>query len=223
MIEREDINTLLSTTLRRFLYDNFYSTETMNIGISGTGYAEKLLTQLTLATGMLSGSYCRMNYNFPCFNPYYSTFQACLSFDYNKDVFAFFGFKKFATEPAWNMTESHAGFMLNNPSNNGMIYTSTANDYNQERIPITELDPKRKIIYRIELNKFSYFNMPVVIPYFDGIEIEKLEKKWSVPVQNANYLPLLQDHYLVFYIENKTNQNRYMLLNKIIYTEKYAD
>jgi len=223
MVARSEIIDMFGVKFRRFLFDNFTSTEMLNEAVVQTGSIIKYPFELQLTTGVQTESSAKLYYKSPAFNPKYSELiiKACLSSVDN--VFMFFGFKETASNPSDTMTESHAGFIVKDSK----LYTSTCNGEASrtapEQIFISDIDPTNVKLFKIEYDKFSVKPLPIIYPYFDGFRTEKPERRWSKPVQNATIPPKNKDHYLMAYIENTTGAVKTLRLNHIVYGEEYAD
>jgi len=223
MLSIDELIDLLAVQMRRFLYDNFQSTENIYSAVSQTGEVTTHLSELVLSTGIQEGSTAKIYYNYPAFNPKYSTLIFKLRFDSIDDVFAFIGFKGSVSDPSFNMTESHAGLMINN----GNVYFSTANEDplnpNQQRTRIIGIDPTNVLIYKIIYNKLLIRPTPLIYPYFDGIRAVKTERAWTQPYENGAYTPMNKDHYFVAFIKNSVGLTKRIYLNHVCYGEEYAD
>ncbi len=223
MISTDDVFELFGTQFRRFLYDNFYSTETMNDAVTQTGYVIKYLSELELATGVQEASTAKVYYNFPAFNPHYSKLFFKLQFSSIQNIFAFVGFKETTNTPTFDMTESHAGFMFYN----GSVYSSTGNNDPlnplQQRIFIAGMVPTNNLVYRIIKNRFAYYPLPISEPYFDGIETVVSTRKWGAETLNGSVAPRNQDHYFMAHIENNTGADVQLRIKHVLYGEWYAD
>ena len=223
MVLREDVLNLLAVDFRRFLYDNFQTTETIDDSVIQTGAVNKWLSEIELTTGIQEASTAKIHYNYAAFNPWYSQlfFKARLSSIEN--VFAFIGFKETTDNPTHDMTESHAGLMIYN----GHVYFSTGNgddtNPNQQLTEITGMDATNVLLYRIIFDKFAYRPTPLIYPYFDGIRVVKTERLWSNDYQNGTYTPINKDHYFMAYISNDTGVEKNMKINFVLYGEEYPD
>ena len=219
MVTQSEIIELFGTKFRRFLYDNFSSTEMIGQAVTQTGAITTYLGECELSTGVQESSTAKIYYNKPNFNPWYSTLMFKLQFTSISDIFAFAGLKKTTEDPSLNMTESHIGLMINS----GTVYLSTGDGFNQQRTKITGFDPTNNIIYRIIENRFSWYPLPIRYPYFDGFRYEKPERKWAVDTTNATYPPENQDHYFIAFIKNNVGLDKILRIKHIVYGERYAD
>jgi len=223
MVSRDELLDLFATDFRRFLYDNFYSTETLSRAVTQTGEITKYLSEIELSTGVEEGSSAKIYYNIPAFNPHYGKLFFKLQFSSIQNILAFVGLKETAGDPALDMTESHAGFFFYN----GNVYLSTGDGDEttprQQRIPLTGLTPTNHLIYRIIKDKFAYYPLPLIYPYFDGIRAEKFPREWSNESQCGSVTPKNVDHYFVAFISNNVGLAKALRINFILYGEEYAD
>lgn len=218
---------LVSTHYKHWLHDNFLSTEQISEAVTQTGFITKKLCEIKLETGLQQGSYARINYNNGTFNPLYSVLQMKLKFNSDDSIFAFWGFKEDATNPTFDMTESHAGFMINTEKNVKTMYSSTGNsdplNPAQQRIALSGIDPTNFNIYKIIHNQFWTRPLPIVQPYFGDIRLIRPTRAWGLAATNSTITPMNEIHYVMLYIENKTNAERYIELKHITLGEEYAD
>lgn len=135
------------------------------------------------------------------------------------DCFCFFGFKETLTEPTYNMVESHAGFMISG----GKLYASVADGDHQQRVEIVGIDCTRVQNYKIAYNKFYIQPLPVVEEMLGLPEIISIERIWKLYTTLSNYPPENQVHYIVQYIKNTVNSDKFIRFNRFIYKEIYAD
>ena len=94
--------------LKTFIYDNYYSTEHIELTTLVTGYLHNLLGEMRLTTGVTLGSACMTNYDIASFNPLYAEAIWKLYVSSMDGCFAFWGFKETLSVPTFEMTESHA-------------------------------------------------------------------------------------------------------------------
>jgi len=223
MVEMSELLDLFSTQFRRFVYDNFSTTESMNEAVTQTGEITKYLTEVELATGIQEGSTAKIYYNFPAFNPLYSDMFFKLQFTSIESILAFVGFKKTAADPTFDMTESHAGFMFKD----GSVYASTGDsdllNPRQQRTPISGMVPTNNLVYRIVKDRFATYPVPVIEPYFDGIEAVRTAREWSNDQQNGDVTPENSDHYFILFIKNNTGADKAVRIKFFLYGERYAD
>jgi len=219
MVTQAEILELLGVDFRRFIYDQFLSTEQISEAITQTAEVTRNLCELQLSTGVQQDSECRIYYTKANFNPWYSTliFKANLS-DIT-DTLAFFGMKQSTSNPAWDMAESHAGFFIYEDG----LYASVADGDNQQTIKLTGWTPTNNLLYKIVQNRFSLRPLPIIYPYFDGFRYEKPKRVWSPETTLSSYPPLNQDHYFVAYIKNSTGYTKVLRIKHILYGEEYAD
>lgn len=213
----------LQQKYNHFLVDNFYSTSNLEEVVTQTGTVSKELFELLLSTGVQSGSTSKVYYNKNRFNPHYSKAYFRVKFSELTNAFAFIGFKKTTGDPTWDMTESHSGLMLHS----GKIYLSTGSEEGindeQQRIEISGIDMTKDLIIMIEKNKLFSMPLPQVIPYLDTFRIISPDRVWRLKVTNSTTPPEDVTHYIMFYIENTTNNNKEVLLRHFCYEEEYAD
>jgi len=219
MVSKEDIIELFGTSFRRFLYDNFISTEQINEAVSQTAAVTSYIGELELATGIQEASTCKIYYNRPFFNTLYGPLIWKMQLSSTSDVFVFIGLKSTADDPSFDMTESHAGFMINS----GTFYFSTGDGDNQQRTPLSGFLPTNNIIYKIQGRSFFIYPLPIQYPYFDGFRYEFPVRAWSSQTTNSTYPQENQDHYFVAFIRNTTGANKYLRIKHIVYGEEYAD
>ena len=223
MVSQDDILTLFGTDFRRFLYDNFSSTETINEAITQTGLITKYLGEIELSTGVQQSSTAKIYYNIPFFNPWYSTLMFKLQLTSLTNIFAWVGLKETAGDPTLTMTESHTALIIYN----GNVYFSTGNDegasVNYQNTIIKGVDPRNNIIYRLRENKFAFYPLPIQYPYFSGFRYEWPIRQWSTDTINDNYPPENMDHYFVAFIKNSTGFTKTLRIKHIVYGERYAD
>ena len=222
-IDKFEFLDMLATKFNKFLFDNFNSSENLNIAAVGTGEVTPALFDLDLRTGYLANSSALAYYSTPWFNPVYATLIIRAYLGSMADCFAFFGFKEGSNPPTFDMTESHAGIMLSG----GKMYFSTARTTDeltgQQRVEITGFDMTRDFIYKIEFNKLSTQPLPQVIPYFDGFRIITPDRIWTLKQTNSTYPPWDEVHYLMFYIKNTTGADKFLKIKALTYGEEYAD
>jgi len=210
--------------LKTYIYDNFYSTEHIELTTLVTGYLYNLIGEMRLTTGVTTGSSCMTNYDIANFNPLYAeAIWKCYANSMN-NCFMFWGFKESLAAPTFDMTESHAGFMVED----GKLYASVADGDEQQRVELIGIDVVRVENYKIAYNRFfveplpaveESLGMPGVLTTFPYIK-----REWVEMTQLTNYPPKNEVHYIVQYIENgKNNLNKILTFNRFIYKEVYAD
>ena len=219
MVNRSEIVDLFGVSFKRFLHDNFSSTEQMTDAITGSAIVTPRLFEVELSTQALQDSTAKVYYNFPGFNPFYSTLIFKLQFSSIADAWAFVGVKGSTDDPTDPMIESHAGYIFDS----GKIYASTADGTNQQKILLADVIATNNILYRISSNHFSNYPLPIIYPYFDSIRVEKPTRKWSTDAILATYPPTNKDHYFVAFITNTVNKNKYLRIKHVTYGEEYAD
>ena len=210
--------------LKTYIYDNFYSTEHIESTTAVTGFLYNLIGEMRLTTGVTTGSSCMTNYDIANFNPLYAeAVWKCYASSMD-NCFMFWGFKESLSAPTFEMTESHAGFMVED----GKLYASVADGDEQQRVELVGIDVRRVENYKIAYNRFfieplpaveESLGMPGVLTTFPYIK-----REWVEMTQLTNYPPQNQVHYIVQYIENgKNNLNKILTFNRFIYSEVYAD
>ena len=219
MVTRDEITDLFGAQLRRFMHENFQSTEQIEEATNQTAAVTRRLFELLLETGVQEGSIAKIFYDYPGFNLKYGTMLFKLSFLSDADIFAFVGVKLTTNDPTSIMTESHAGMMFED----GSVYFSTADGDNQQKVKIADVDPTNNIIYKIEYNRMRWKPLPIWYPYFDGFRYEPAFRMWSLGQTNSSYPPINADHYFLAYIRNTTGENKKLYIRNITYGEIYAD
>jgi len=205
--------------LNKFLYDNYYSIENLDLTTTGTGLLRNHIFELSQETGGAANSICMINYNLPYFNPLYAEAVWKCYMDNADDCFAFFGFKGTTAEPTYNMTESHAGFMVNK----GKLYASVADGDTQQRIEIIGIDLTRVQNYKIAYYNFYIMPLPKIEVQLALPEILSVERIWKLMKTLSTSPPENKVHYIVQYIKNSINANKIIKFNRFIYREVYAD
>ena len=205
--------------LNKYLYDEYYSTEQIDETTTGTGYLRINLFELSHETGVTQNSICMTNYNVPYFNPLYGEAVWKCYMNSMNDCFAFFGFKETASEPTYNMVESHAGFMVND----GKLYASVADGYTQQRVEIVGIDMTRVQNYKISYNKFYIQPLPVVEEELGLPSVVSIERVWKLMTTLSNFPPENKVHYIIQYIKNSVGADKIIKFNRFIYKEVYAD
>ena len=210
--------------LKTFLYDNFYSTEHIELTTIATGFLYNFLGEMRLTTGSTASSWCMTNYDIASFNPLYAEAVWKLYVNTMDGCFAFWGFKESLSAPTFDMIESHAGFMIYD----GKLYASVADGDEQQRVEIIGVDARRVENYKIAYNAFFVEPLPAVeeslgLPGF-LTTFPSIKREWVEMTRLSNYPPQNQVHYIVQYIENgKNNADKKLTLNRFIYREVFAD
>jgi len=209
--------------LNKYLYDEYYSTENLDLTATGTGYLRPHIFELSQETGVTENSICMTNYNLNYFNPLYAEAVWKCYLNSMDDCFAFFGFKETLAEPTYDMTESHSGFMLYE----GKLYATVADGTTQQKVEIVGIDMTRVQNFKIEYNKFYVQPLPITqetlgIP---GIltTFPEIERVWKLQTTLSNYPPENQVHYIIQYIKNTVGADKRIVFNRFIYKEVYAD
>jgi len=210
--------------LNYFIYDNYYSTEHIELTTIATGFLYNKITGLTLSTGITANSICMLNYDRAMFNPLYSEAVWKCYMNSQENCFAFFGFKESLAEPTFDMIESHAGFMIED----GKVYASVANGTEQQRVELIGIDATRVENYKIAYNRFFVQPLPMAeeVLSLPGIlsTFPHIKRTWEEVTELSNYPPQNHVHYIVQYITNiKNNLDKRITFNRFIYREVYAD
>jgi len=213
--------------LKIYFYDSLLSTDQFESEKEGTAYITYKPTEIKISAGVTSDSYSYLYYNGSFFNPKFSEFVAKLKLNSFSDCFIFFGFKESLDVPTTTMDESHAGIMIETSAGVPKLYFTTGRvydgAYDQQKVEINTIDPTMMSEFKINYNKLYYRLLPYIISYLGVPTIQKQDREWSLLQTNNNYPPEDETHYLVFYIKNLTTTEKYILLNKVIYKEEYAD
>jgi len=213
----------LQRRYNRFLIDQFYSTQRLVEVVTQTGAVSKELFQLKLSTGIQANSTVKVYYDLNLFNPHYSKAYFRVKLDSAADVFAWIGFKKSFSDPAFNDVASHSAIMLYN----GNLYLTTGNELGvaagYQNTQVSGIDATKDFIFKIEKNKLSTMPLPQIIPYFDTFRIIAPDRVWTLRVTNSTSPPEDMAHYIVFFIKNSTNNNKTLTVSSFCYGEEYAD
>jgi len=205
--------------LKIYFYDSMLTSEQFEADVGGTGYITPKATEIKMSAGVTSGSFAWLNYAGPYFNPLYSEIILKMKLNSKENVFAFWGFKETLADPTLNMTESHAGFMISGSK----LYVSSADGYTQQRVEILAIDPTLMYEYKIKYNEFWYKSLPQIETYLGLPSIRRVERIWTLLQRNTNYAPENMTHYIVLFVSNLTITEKFLLLNRIVYKEEYAD
>ena len=205
--------------LNKYIYDNYYSTENLDVTLTGSGYVDTHIFELSLETGVIAKSTCMTNYNLPYFNPLYSEAVWKCYMNSMVDSFVFFGFKETTAEPTLAMVESHAGFMIYQ----GKLYASVADGYTQQRVEIVGIDLTRVQNYKIAYYNFYIQPLPVIEEELGLPTIYSIDRKWKLQTGLSNFPPVNQVHYIIQYIKNEVGADKKIIFNRFIYKEVYAD
>jgi len=219
----DDIIKKLMTDNKVFHYDNFASTEHVSETVTSTAAVTRTLQSVLLETGVLSTSTAKAYYSTNIFNPKLSDFIFKARLSSIADVLAFIGFTETLADPVYNSVESHAGLLIYNDH----VYFSTGfTDGVTTKYRNTEikgLDPTRWLVYRITGHAFSWYSIPVVVPYFDDFYTTDAGKVWSQVTMHSDTMPLNMVHYFTAYIANETNENKTLELAKLLHVERHPD
>jgi len=205
--------------LKIYFYDSMLTSEQFEADTGGTGYITPKATEMKMSAGVTSESFAWINYVGPYFNPLYAELILKLKLNSKRDMFAFWGFKEGLGNPTFNMIESHTGFMISN----NKLYVSSANGYTQQRVEIMEIDPTLMYEYKIKNNEFWWKPLPQIETYLGLPSIRRVERIWKLLQRNTNYPAIDEAHYIIIFVSNLTITEKYLLLNRIIYKEVYAD
>jgi len=209
--------------LNKYLYDEYYSTETLDETATATGFTRPHIFELSQETGVTEGSICMLNYNLNYFNPLYAEAVWKCYVNSMADCLAFFGFKETLAEPTYDMIESHSGFMLYD----GKLYASVGDGTEQQRVEIVGIDMTRVQNYKIEYNRFYIEPLPIIQETLGIPNILTtfpfIKREWKLQTTLSNFPPINQVHYLVQYIKNTVGADKRIIFNRFIYKEVYAD
>ena len=219
MAEIQDIPYINAEDLNKYIYDSYQSTEMLEELTTQTGFTSASIFELEQNTGVTANSIAQIYYNLNYFNPLYAeAVWKCYMNDMT-DCFAFFGFKETIGQPTYDMTESHAGFMVNN----GKLYASVADGYSQQRVEIVGIDMKKVQEYKINYNSFSIRPLPIVEEVLGLPSVKSIERVWKEYTTLSDFPPKNQVHWIMQFIKNSTGEEKYIRFNKFIYREVYAD
>jgi len=231
MITETGLQDLMTTGLKTYFHDPFLTHDHIDTFVTQTASVTENVTQLLLATGVQEASEVRANYDRAFFNPRYGTLRAKVRLNSMDDVFAFFGFKKTLSAPAWHMDESHAGIMLYEGNvyavTGGSLKNNPPDIVDYQVTPIADIDATRWLVYEIAYNSVRWYSLPYTVPYFDKNVLPGLKqgliRKWSKPYVNGVVLPEDELHYIVFYLKNSVGSNKNLEVQHITYSEVYPD
>ena len=207
------------------------STENIVQATTDTGYIYTYNQLVKMETGIQSGSTARINYVRSAFNPLYSKLYFKMRLNDMDGVTMFAGLKHGIDAPYWGMTDSCAGIYIDWKNDAQTLYFYTANgdsDYpNFQATPIKDIDMTRWLVFEIDGYKMRYYSLPYTVPYFDENVPDGLRqgiiRKWSNVYTNGSYIPNDSMHYIYFYIQNHTGDNKFIEIQKINYAEVYPD
>ena len=227
MVTSDELMDLLAVKSKMFFFDNFQTHDEISDGTTGSGSIVHNIRELSLRANLISNSEAYTYYSTQLFNPLHSRLLMRLRLNSMKDIIAFWGFRQLATAPTWNMTESHAGFMIYE----GKLYTVTGDDgdpsANYKAVTVSDIDCTRDLLYEIRGDQFRWYSIPFVEAEFQDLVAPAFEKvnfrKWSPTYSNATIQPQDQVHYIYAYIKNLTNEQKYMDIKNICYQEEYSD
>ena len=209
--------------LHKYMYDNYYSTEQLELTATLTGYLTPNIFTLLHETGVTEKSICMTNYDINDFNPLYGERAWKFRLKTMNDCFVFIGFKETTGEPSYDMVESHTGFMLYD----GKLYASVGNGTDQQKVEIIGIDLTRFQNYKIIYNRFyieplplreNYLGIPSILTTFP-----RIKREYKLMTTLTNYPPINMNHHLIQFIKNSTNENQFIELKRFIYKEVYAD
>ncbi len=213
--------------LNKYLYDEYYSTETLDETATKTGFTRTHIFELSQETGVTEGSIDMLNYNLNYFNPLYAEAVWKCYVNSMDDVKAFFGFKETLAEPIFPsdgpMIESHTGFIIDE----GKLYASVGDGTEQQYVEIVGIDMTRVQNYKIEYNRFYIEPLPIIQETLGIPNIlttfPYIKREWKLQTTLSNFPPINQVHYLVQYIKNTVGADKRIIFNRFIYKEVYAD
>lgn len=227
MVSPDDLMKLLAVDSKIFFHENFHTHDHITEAPTGSGEISITPRSMLLQTQLIANSTCRTNYVSELYNPRYSRTLIRLRLNSMEDVFAYWGLKTTIADPTWQMTVSNAGFMLYD----GKLYAVTGDSgtpsANYRTVQIGDIDATRDLLYEIRDYDFRWYSIPLLEPYLDELiepELEKIRfRKWSNKYSCATVQPLNQVHYLMFFIKNLTNANKYLEVKSVTYHEEYSD
>jgi len=223
MTDVDELAKLLITGNKIFHYDNFAGTEHLGETLVSTGAVTRNLQSVLLETGVYSPSSARVYYTTPIFNPKLSSLFFKARFSSGSDVLAYAGFTESLANPVHDSVETHAGLLIYN----GGVYFSSGHTHGTaakfRNVRISGIDPTRWLVYKISGHEFSWFPLPVVVPYFDDFIVSKPGNVWSNVTRNSDAQPLNQAHYFQAFIQNETNENKTFELEKLLHVERQPD
>lgn len=219
MVTQPELIELVGSTLRRFFHDTFLSTEMLTEVDVGSGAVVAEPFELQLATGATDASSVMVYYDSAFMNPWYATLIWKMQLSSAANVFAFVGMKETTGAPTSVMVESHIGVMVEN----GKMYFSSADGYDQQKTEITGYEITDALLFRLDVRKLAIRPVPVQFNLFDSFRYEQLGRKWSNENDNGTSPPKDEEHYFVFYIGNTTAADKKLYVNHVTYGEIYAD
>lgn len=205
--------------LNKYLYDEFYSTEMLEVLTTNSAAANTNIFECELNTGSVAGSIAQSNYALNYFNPLYGEAVWKLYLNSMADCFVFFGFKDTIGEPTYSMVESHAGFMVYQ----GKLYASVADGYTQQRVEIGGIDMIKVENYKLAYNKFSIMPLPYIEEELGLPEVYSVDRTWKEMATLTNNPPENKVHWIMQFIKNSAGAAKSLKINRFIYKEVYAD
>jgi len=206
-----------------YFFDSFLPTMQTNEIKAVNGYSETALGEIVLSTGVGQGGYDHLYYDSKIFNPKFSDLIFKLRISDLTDVKAFIGFRTNITAPDINMVESHVGILIWQVAGATKIYFSSADGVNQQKVELEGLNMEDVYEFKISFDKLYFKPLPQVESYLGMPTIKRVERVYTLLQQNSTWTAEDQVHWIALYIENTTNAERLIYLNRIIYKEEYAD
>lgn len=227
MVTSEELQDLLAVKAKIFFHDQFFSSDHITTAVTQSALPNISARTMLLNTWLMANSTIEAYYTNKLYNPRYARALIRTRFSSIDDVFAFFGFRDNTTDPTWQMTESHSGFMIYD----GKLYAVSGDgdpiSPKYQTQVLADVDVTRDLLFEIKNVDFRWYSIPYMTAYFDEMIEPQLEKvhfrKWSPVYQNGSAVPLNQVHYLYFFIKNLTNENQYLEVKSVNYFEEYSD
>jgi len=231
MATKEELIDLIATGFNKFLYDDFRSLDSLDFTKSGTAIESAEVLNFKLSTGILANSSIKARYNYNIFDIMHGTAYFHLQLNENNNTQMFFGFKETTAPPvfgvAGSMIEYHVGVTIEpdilTPSLGPKIYFTTGDGINQQKVEILGIDVTRDYIYKIQGNKLYTMPLPEIIPYFNSFRILDTNRVWTLRQENSDAMPFDTSYFIMFYLNNLTDEERNVRIKALTYGEDYAD